>query len=115
MASFLGTVASAWEIAYPRRGHTERDRGRMDLMLPSLSWKCLPFGYTAQVTKPAALVLLALLAASPLVALLPYDTGSFRLLGLSLEWWYCGVVAPVLAVLIAVVSSPRAAPSAPPE
>ena len=73
------------------------------------------FGYTAQVTKPSVLVLLALLAASPLVALLPYDTGSVRLLGLSLEWWYCGVVAPVLAVLIAVVSSPRAAPSAPPE
>jgi hypothetical protein len=73
------------------------------------------FGYTAQVTKPSVLVLLALLAASPLVALLPYDTGSIRLLGLSLEWWYCGVVAPVLAVLIAVASSPRAAPSAPPE
>ena len=73
------------------------------------------FGYTAQVTKPAVLVLLALLAAAPLVALLPYDTGSIRLLGLSLEWWYCGVVAPVLAVLIAAVSSPGPAPSPPPE
>lgn len=72
------------------------------------------FGYTAQVTKPSVLVLLALLAASPFVALLPYDTGSIRLLGLSLEWWYCGVAAPVLAVLIAVASS-GAAPSAPPE
>ena len=73
------------------------------------------FGYTARVTKPSVLVLLVLLAASPLVAILPYDTGSIRLLGLSLEWWYCGVVAPVLAVLIAVASLPRAAPSAPPE
>ena len=73
------------------------------------------FGYTAWVTKPAVLVLLALLAASPLVALLPYDTGSIRLLGLSLEWWYCGVVAPVLAVVIAVASSPGPASSPPPE
>jgi hypothetical protein len=67
------------------------------------------------VTKPSVLVLLALLAASPLVALLPYDTGSIRLLGVSLEWWYCGVVAPVLAALIAAVSSPGPAPSPPPE
>jgi hypothetical protein len=67
------------------------------------------------VTKPSVLALLALLAASPLVALLPYDTGSIRLLGVSLEWWYCGVVAPVLAVLIAAVSSPGPAPSSPPE
>jgi hypothetical protein len=67
------------------------------------------------VTKPSVLVLLALLAASPLVALLPYDTGSIRFLGVSLEWWYCGVVAPVLAVLIAAVSSPGPAPSSPPE
>ena len=67
------------------------------------------------MTKPSVLLLLALLAASPLVAFLSYDTGSIRLLGLSLEWWYCGVVAPVFAVLIAVASSPGAAPSAPPE
>jgi hypothetical protein len=67
------------------------------------------------VTKPGVLVLLALLAASPLVALLPYDTGSIRLLGLSLEWWYCGVAAPVLAVLIAAVSAPGPASSSPPE
>ena len=84
-------------------------------ILPQTSRVPERFGYTAQVTKPAVLVLLALLAASPLVALLSYDTGSIRLFGLSLEWWYCGVVAPVLAVLIAVVSSPRAAPSPPPE
>ena len=73
------------------------------------------FGYTAQVTKPSVLVLLALLAASPLVALLPYDTGAVRLLGLSLEWWYCGVVAPVLAVVVAAVSSPGPASAPPPE
>jgi len=73
------------------------------------------FGYTAQVTKPGVLVLLALLAVSPIVALLPYDTGSIRLLGLSLEWWYCGVIAPVLAVVVAAASSPGRASSPPPE
>src|SRR5258705_4650136 len=73
------------------------------------------FGYTAQVTKPGVLVLLALLAASPIVALLPYDTGSIRLFGLSLEWWYCGVVAPVLAMLIAAAFSPGPASSPPAE
>ena len=73
------------------------------------------FGYTAQVTKPGVLVLLALLAVSPLVALLPYDTGSIRLLGLSLEWWYCRVVAPVVAVVIAVALSQGPASSPPPE
>ena len=73
------------------------------------------FGYTAGVTKPGVLVLLALLAVSPLVALLPYDTGSIRLLGLSLEWWYCGVVAPVLAVAVAAASSRRPASAPPPE
>jgi len=64
------------------------------------------FGYTAGVTKPGVLVLLALLVVSPLVALLPYDTGSIRLLGVSLEWWYCGVVAPLVAVLVAAASAP---------
>jgi hypothetical protein len=58
------------------------------------------------VTKPGVLALLALLAASPLVALLPYDIGSIRLLGVSLEWWYCGAVAPILAVLVAAASVP---------
>jgi hypothetical protein len=58
------------------------------------------------VTKPGVLALLALVAAPPLAALLPYDTGSIRLLGLSLEWWYCGVIVPVLAVVIAAASAP---------
>ena len=32
--------------------------------------------------------LLALLAAPPLLALLPYDVGAIRVAGLSFEWWY---------------------------
>ena len=74
-----------------------------------------PFGYTARVTKPGVLALLVLLAASPLVALLPYDVGSIRLFGLSLEWWYCGMAAPVIAVLIAAASAPASASSPPRE
>ena len=60
------------------------------------------------MTTPGALALLALLAAAPLVALLPFDVGAIRLHGVSLEWWFCGVVAPIFAVLIAVafVSTP---------
>jgi len=58
------------------------------------------------VTKPAVALLLALVAAPPVVALLPYDVGAVRLAGLSLEWWYAGAVAPILAVVIAARSTP---------
>lgn len=65
------------------------------------------------VTKPATgiLLLLAVLAGVPLVACLPNQIGAIRLAGLSLLWWYGGVVAPVLGVLIAVVWLPRVAPA----
>lgn len=63
-------------------------------------------GYTAKVTKPGVLALLVLLAASPLLALLPYHIGAIRFAGLSLEWWYVGVIAPILAVVIAAASAP---------
>jgi len=65
------------------------------------------------VTKPGVLALLALLAVSPLVALLPYDAGSIRLFGVSLEWWYAGAVAPAVAVLVAVRTTPVRSPSPP--
>ena len=58
------------------------------------------------MTKPAVVLLLALVAAPPVVALLPYDVGAVRLAGLSLEWWYAGAVAPILAVVIAALSTP---------
>jgi hypothetical protein len=59
------------------------------------------------VTKPGALALLVLLAAPPLLTLLPYDVGAIRFAGLSLEWWYVGVIAPALVVVIAAASAPR--------
>ena len=58
------------------------------------------------MTKPSVVLLLALVAAPPIVALLPYDVGAVRLAGLSLEWWYAGAVAPILAVVIAAISTP---------
>jgi hypothetical protein len=54
----------------------------------------------------SVVLLLALVAAPPVVALLPYDVGAVRLAGLSLEWWYAGAVAPILAVVIAAISTP---------
>jgi len=68
------------------------------------------------VTKPAkgALLLLVLLAGFPLIAILPNHVGAIRLAGLSLLWWYGGVIAPVLAVLIAAVSAPGGAAASDP-
>lgn len=63
------------------------------------------------MTTPGVFALLALLAVCPLVALLPYDTGSIRLLGMSLEWWYAGAIAPAVAVLVAALSAPGRSPS----
>jgi hypothetical protein len=57
------------------------------------------------VTKPATgvFLLLVLLAGVPLIACLPNQIGTIRLAGPSLLWWYGGVVAPMLAVLVAAV------------
>ena len=60
------------------------------------------------MTRPTVVVLLALIAAPPVVALLPYEIGAVRFGGLSLEWWYAGAVAPILAVAVAAVSTPPA-------
>lgn len=51
---------------------------------------------------PRALGLIALYAAFPVIALLPNQIASIRLAGPSLLWWYGGVLAPAVAVLIAV-------------
>jgi len=66
------------------------------------------------VRKPATgvFLLVVLLAGFPLIASLPNQVGAVRLGGLSLLWWYGGVIAPVLAVLVAGVwlaaaASPR--------
>ncbi len=62
----------------------------------------------------AALLLLLLLVVFPVIAALPNQVAAIRMAGLSLLWWYGGVIAPVLAWLVAVTwlaeppSPPRA-------
>jgi hypothetical protein len=54
-------------------------------------------------TRTTGVVLLALvLAGFLLLGALPNQVASIRVAGLSLLWWYGGVLAPVLAVLVAV-------------
>jgi hypothetical protein len=50
----------------------------------------------------AIVALLVLLVGAPLLALAPAAPGAVRLAGVSLLWWYAGVVAPVLATGIAI-------------
>jgi len=50
----------------------------------------------------AIAALLALLALVPLLALSPSAPGAVRLAGVSLLWWYAGLVAPLVAVAIAM-------------
>ena len=45
----------------------------------------------------AALLLLLVLVAFPAIDVLPHQVATIRLAGLSILWWYGGVVAPVLA------------------
>lgn len=42
-------------------------------------------------------VLLLLLAGFPVAAALPNDAASVRVAGMSILWWYGGIVAPVIA------------------
>jgi hypothetical protein len=50
----------------------------------------------------AIVALLILLVGAPLLALAPAAPGAVRVAGVSLLWWYAGVVAPVLATGIAI-------------
>jgi hypothetical protein len=61
----------------------------------------------------AALLLLLVLVSGPLALLLPGDIGSIRLGGVSLLWWYEGLVAPVAAAAAAIRWLP-APPEMPP-
>jgi hypothetical protein len=54
-----------------------------------------------RLTRPV--VLLALLAGFPLIALLPSEVGSIRVAGLALLWWYGAVAVPALAWLVTVL------------
>ena len=52
--------------------------------------------------RTAIAALLVLLVGAPLLALAPAAPGAVRIAGVSLLWWYTGVVAPVLATAIAI-------------
>jgi hypothetical protein len=58
----------------------------------------------ARGRRTAIALLLVLLAGAPLVALAPAAPGAVRVAGVSLLWWYAGVVAPLAATAIAVAA-----------
>ena len=57
----------------------------------------------SEARRRAVVALLFLLAAAPLLALAPSAPGAVRLAGVSLLWWYAGLIAPLAATAIAVV------------
>lgn len=52
--------------------------------------------------RAALAALLVLLVGAPLLALAPAALGAIRVAGVSLLWWYVGIVAPLLATAITV-------------
>jgi len=58
------------------------------------------------------LLLWLLLAGFLLLGALPNETASIRLAGLSVLWWYGGVLGPVMGALVAIrwLSDPLPAP-----
>jgi hypothetical protein len=58
--------------------------------------------------RAAIVVLLVLLLGAPLLALAPASPGAVRIGGVSLLWWYAGLVGPVLASAVAIVALVRA-------
>jgi len=59
----------------------------------------------------AIVLLLFLVAVAAALARAPLETGSVRLAGVSLVWWYAGVIAPLLAAALAVTALVVAPPS----
>ncbi|HUG36163.1 MAG TPA: hypothetical protein VML54_04380 [Candidatus Limnocylindrales bacterium] len=59
----------------------------------------------------SAVLLVALLAIYPALDLLPGAPGSIRIGGLSVLWWYGGVLAPIVGVAVVVGLLPRRAES----
>jgi hypothetical protein len=57
--------------------------------------------------RTAIAVLIVLLVGAALLALAPAAPGAVRLAGVSLLWWYSGLVAPVLATAVAIVALVR--------
>ena len=66
-------------------------------------------------TRTTGVLLLALLLAGFLfLGALPNQVAAIRVAGLSLLWWYGGVLAPVTAVLVAIRWLAEPLPAAPP-
>ena len=63
----------------------------------------------------AVLLLLLVLVVFPVIAALPNQVAAIRLAGLSVLWWYGGVIAPVLAWFIAMAWLPDPPPPPPAE
>jgi hypothetical protein len=57
--------------------------------------------------RAALAALLVLLVGAPLLALAPAAPGAIRVAGVSLLWWYVGIVAPLLATAITVTALVR--------
>jgi hypothetical protein len=87
-----------------------RDRAASDIMR-AVAKKAKP------ERPPAPLLLLLLLAGFLVLAAIPDDRASVRVAGMSVLWWYGGLVAPVLAVVIATLGArtPRDKPGRPPD
>ena len=63
----------------------------------------------------AVLLLLVVLMVFPVIAALPNQVAAIHLAGLSVLWWYGGVIAPVLAWFIAMAWLPDPPPPPPSE
>lgn len=48
--------------------------------------------------------LLLILAGLPALFLVPLELGAIRIAGVSLAWWYGGVLAPLLAFVLTLAS-----------
>ncbi|HEY3186109.1 MAG TPA: hypothetical protein VGJ70_01455 [Solirubrobacteraceae bacterium] len=58
--------------------------------------------------RTAITALLVLLVGAPVLALAPAAPGAVRVAGVSLLWWYAGLVAPLLATALAIIVLVRA-------
>ena len=58
--------------------------------------------------RTAITALLVLLVGAPVLALAPAAPGAVRVAGVSLIWWYAGLVAPLLATALAIIVLVRA-------
>ncbi|MBI1958876.1 MAG: hypothetical protein HYU42_04525 [Candidatus Rokubacteria bacterium] len=63
--------------------------------------------------RAAGVILVLLLAAFPLLAMLPNDVAGIRVAGLSILWWYGGVLAPLAATAVATLAGGRGAAETP--